>query len=349
MVFTEKSYLMSKSVFVSGATGFIAQHIICALLNKGYSVVGTVRSAAKGDHLAKLLNSPKFQYEVVADVQAEGAFDEALKKHPEVTVFLHTASPFHFKAVNVEEELLKPAVRGTENALKAIKAHGPQITNVVVTSSIAAISTPWLEADTTRVLNESSWNEITWEGCKVDPVLGYRGSKKFAEKAAWDFMEREKPNFVINYVNPSLVFGPQAFDSEVKDNLNTSLEVLNSFLKMDGDSELPAARGGFVDVRDVAAAHLVAFEKPISNERLLMNYSRFCAQDIADVLNDRFPQLKGKIPVGEPGTGHLLNDALCKIDNEKTKSILGFPLRDLSTTVYDSVKQILDARGEAKI
>ena len=43
--------MSSTTVFVSGANGFIAQHVVKQLLNKGYSVVGTVRSAAKGDSL----------------------------------------------------------------------------------------------------------------------------------------------------------------------------------------------------------------------------------------------------------------------------------------------------------
>lgn len=345
----KKNQSMTQTVFVSGATGFIAQHIVRTLIEKGYSVIGSVRSAAKGDHLAKLLNSPSFSYEVVADVQAEGAFDEALKKHPEVTVFLHTASPFHFKATDIEKELLMPAVRGTENALKAIKEFAPQVTKVVVTSSYAAISTMEYENDPKHVNDESSWNLTTWEESKENAVMGYRGSKKFAEEAAWNFVKNEKPNFTLNCVNPSYVFGPQAFDSEVKDDLNTSLEIINSFLKLTPDSPIPAARGGFADVRDVAKAHLVAFEKPIANERLLLSSERFCAQDVLDVLNEKFPLLRGKIPVGEPGTGHLINDAMCQIVNDKTRSILGFPLMDLKTSVYDSVKQILDAKAEAKI
>ncbi|KAM9898575.1 hypothetical protein OXX69_009814, partial [Metschnikowia pulcherrima] len=154
---------MSTSVFVSGATGFIAQHIVQLLLSKGYSVVGTVRSAEKGDHLTKLFNSDKFSYEIVPDVEPVGAFDEALKKHPEVTVFLHTASPFHFKATNVEEELLKPAVNGTKNALSAIQKYGPQITKVVVTSSYAAIATAELVTDPNHTNTEESWNTISWE------------------------------------------------------------------------------------------------------------------------------------------------------------------------------------------
>lgn len=330
------------TVFVSGATGFIAQHIVKLLLNKSYKVVGSVRSAAKGDHLVSLFKTPSFTYEIVEDVEKQGAFDEALKKHPDVTVFLHTASPFHFKAVNIEEELLKPAVNGTKNALSAIKTFAPQVLKVVVTSSYAAVSTASKETDPNHVNNESTWNEITWEEAKVDARMGYRGSKTFAEQTAWDFVKTEKPNFSINFVNPSFVFGPQAFDSEVKDSLNTSSEILNGFLKLTSESPVPAVVGGFVDVRDVARAHLVAFEKDIANKRLLMNAGRFCGQDILDVINKHISDLQGKVPVGEPGKGKEITGAMCKIENDKTKEILGFPLIDLDTTVVDSLRQILN-------
>ena len=53
------------SVFVSGATGYIAQHIVKTLLEKNYKVVGSVRSTEKGEKLKKLLQSANFNYEVV--------------------------------------------------------------------------------------------------------------------------------------------------------------------------------------------------------------------------------------------------------------------------------------------
>ncbi|RKP31498.1 NAD(P)-binding protein [Metschnikowia bicuspidata] len=330
------------TVFVSGTTGFIAQHIVKLLLEKSYRVVGSVRSTAKGQHLASLMKSEAFSFEVVENVEIPGAFDEALKKHPEVTVFLHTASPFHFNVTDVEAELLKPAVNGTKNALTAIKTYGPHVKKVVVTSSYAAISTFSKETDPNHVNDETSWNDITWQEAKVGVYMGYRGSKTFAEQAAWDFMKTEKPGFVINFVNPSYVFGPQAFDSEIKTSLNTSSEMLNGFLKLTPESAVPSMNGGFADVRDVAKAHLVAFEKGLSNERLLLNAGRFCGQDILDVINKRIPQLKGKVPVGQPGRGKEITAGLCKIVNDRTKAILGFSLIDLETSVVDSLTQILN-------
>lgn len=335
---------MSTSVFVSGATGFIAQHIIKLLLEKDYSVVGSVRTIEKGEHLKNLLASEKFTYEVVSDLEPLGAFDEALQKHPEVTVFLHTASPVQFKIDDIEKELLKPAIHGTKNALSAIKTYGPQIKKVVVTSSYSAILTASKQGDPSFIQNEESWNPITWEEAKTDPQLGYNASKTFAERAVWDFVASENPNFTVNFVNPVYVFGPQAFDSEVKPELNFSAEILNSILKLTPDSEVPQQQGGFVDVRDVAKAHLVAFEKGFSNERLFLVSGRYSGQDLLDIVNDNYPSIRGKIPIGKPGTGKEVAASRCKLDNSKTRTLLGFPLIDLKTSVLDSLNQVIHSK-----
>lgn len=71
----------------------------------------------------------------------------------------------------------------------------------VITSSFAAI------IDTTKgnrpgyVYSEKDWNNITVEEALENPYRGYFGSKTFAEKAAWDFVEKEKPNFTLATVN----------------------------------------------------------------------------------------------------------------------------------------------------
>ncbi|KAM9904346.1 hypothetical protein OXX79_002805 [Metschnikowia pulcherrima] len=337
---------MTTSVFVSGATGYIAQHILKSLVAKNYNVVGSVRTAEKGEKMKKLLASDKFSFEVVPDVEPAGAFDEALKKHPEVTVFLHTASPVQFQIKDIEQELLKPAINGTKNALSAIQAYGPQIKNVVVTSSYSAILTASKQSDPSFVATEESWNPITWEEAKTDPQSGYNASKTFAEKALWDFVKTEKPNFKVNVVNPVYVFGPQAFDAEVKGELNFSAEIINKLLKLKPDSDVPSDQGGFVDVRDVAKAHLAAFEKGFSNERLFMVSERFAGQDLLDILNENFPSLKGKIPVGKPGAGEEVKAGRCKLDNSKTRELLGFPLIDLKTCVVDSLNQIFRTRDQ---
>ncbi|OBA22480.1 NAD(P)-binding protein [Metschnikowia bicuspidata var. bicuspidata NRRL YB-4993] len=332
-------------VFVSGASGFIAQHTVKLLLEKGYAVVGSVRSKAKGKRLTGLFKSTDFRYCVVPDIEPAGAFDEAVKSHPEVTAFLHTASPFHYNATDVEQELLLPAVNGTRNALCAIKKYGPQIEHVVITSSYVAMWDIDKFYDPTHREDEELWSPITWEEARVDAQQAYYGSKKFAEKAVWEFIETQSPKFTVNFVNPVLVFGPQAFDAEVTPELNTSSEIVNGLLKLDAESQVPEIASVFVDVRDVARAHLVAFESKMPNVRLLLYASKFTAQGIMDIIKQTADLLMESLPMGNPGSGPCAEAKICHIDNSKTRALLGFKLINLRTSVVDTVAQIVRARN----
>ena len=59
---------------VTGANGYVAAWVVRALLEEGYSVIGTVRSASKGEHLLKMFSSHgnKFEVKVVEDITAVG-------------------------------------------------------------------------------------------------------------------------------------------------------------------------------------------------------------------------------------------------------------------------------------
>lgn len=334
------------TVFVSGATGYIAKHVVQQLLDKKYKVVGSVRTTEKGEALAKDLNSSDFTYEVVPDIAAKGCFDDALKKHPEVTVFLHTASPFHFAAKDFEKDMLVPAIEGTRNALNAIKDHGPQVKNVVVTSSFAAVmnSSPSHPQEKPSY-TEESWNPVTWEEALADGFNAYIASKKFAEEEAWNFVNKEKPQFKLSVVNPTYVFGPQLKDTDVKGTLNTSAEVINSLLKLKATDEVPNLQGPFTDVRDSAKAHLFAFENSEAvGQRLLLWEEGFTSQEVLDIIHKHFPELNDKLPKGTPGSGvkPVGIDDKTAIDNAKTRKLLGSFI-NLEKSVVDTVAQVLRA------
>lgn len=95
----------------------------------------------------------------------------------------------------------------------------------VITSSFAAILDPGKGNNPGKAYSEDDWNPITWEGGLDNAINGYRASKKLAEKAAWEFVEREKPNFSIATINPPLVLGPPKPYISSLENLNTSNEV----------------------------------------------------------------------------------------------------------------------------
>jgi nucleoside-diphosphate-sugar epimerase len=97
---------------------------------------------------------------------------------------------------DVKKDLLDPAIIGTTGVLKAIKKNAPTVKQVVITSSFASIinaskGNSWTE----HTYSEKDWNPITEEEAVQNPSNGYRASKTFAEKAAWKFVEEERPNF----------------------------------------------------------------------------------------------------------------------------------------------------------
>ena len=339
------------SVFVSGANGFIAQHIVDLLLKEDYKVIGSARSQEKAENLTEAFgNNPKFSMEVVPDISKLDAFDHVFQKHgKDIKIVLHTASPFCFDITDSERDLLIPAVNGVKGILHSIKKYAADsVERVVLTSSYAAVFDMAKENDKSLTFNEESWNPATWESCQSDPVSAYCGSKKFAEKAAWEFLEenRDSVKFELTAVNPVYVFGPQMFDKDVKKHLNTSCELVNSLMHLSPEDKIPELFGGYIDVRDVAKAHLVAFQKRETiGQRLIVSEARFTMQDVLDILNEDFPVLKGNIPVGKPGSGATHNTLGATLDNKKSKKLLGFKFRNLKETIDDTASQILKFEG----
>jgi uncharacterized protein YbjT (DUF2867 family) len=70
-----------KLILVTGANGFVAAHVIIALLDGGYQVRGTVRSEKSAETVRKTFSSysDKFSVVVTPDISAKNAFDEAVK------------------------------------------------------------------------------------------------------------------------------------------------------------------------------------------------------------------------------------------------------------------------------
>lgn len=338
------------TVLVSGATGFIAQHIIHQLLQKGYEVIGTVRNEEKASRLLSLFQDDRLSLEVVASLSDPGAFDHIFIKHGDrIKYVIHTASPCHYSSTDHEADMLIPAINGTKSLLDSIKRHGSaSVEHVVYTSSFAAVSNVASAYDEKLVLNEESWNNDSWETAKENAKTAYYGSKALAEKAAWEFLQqnRDSVRFGLTTVNPCYVFGPQLFDESISNTLNASCQNINEIvLSNTGDEVDQTFASLFIDVRDVAKAHLLAIEVPaLTGKRLLLANTKFAMQDIVDTINKQFPALNGRIAVGVPGNGAEVVKHIATLDNSQSKKLLGFEFKGLEETVYDTVSQILRAK-----
>ena len=137
----------------------------------------------------------------------------------------HTASPFHFKAVE-PEELIVPAVHGTTGILASALKNAPSVKRIVITSSCAAVLTP---APDPRTFSEENWNEasiveVKEKGKDAPAIAKYRASKTLAERAAWDFWNGHKSEVGWDLVvlNPPFVFGPFLHEADKPENLNES-------------------------------------------------------------------------------------------------------------------------------
>lgn len=339
---------MVAKVLISGASGYLALHIIGKLLSEGYSVIGTVRSETKATRLKKLFDqqfaNASLEFFIVPDISLKGAFDSVLQTNKDIKYVLHTASPFSFGNLKSFEEAFKnPAVDGTLNMLSSIKNFAPQVEKVVITSSMAAIENADKLNDPTFIHTESTWNPIEWEQV-TNENLAYVCSKKLAEKAAWNFVGENAVNYKLNTVNPPFIFGPQFFNKDISlENLNTSSSVILNLMRSDpNDSSLfDKLALCSVDVRDVAAFHVLALNDSIGEQRLSPVCSRFSEQGILDIINDYFPQLKGKIAKGDPD--HEKTIPTPAFNNDKTKDLVGgYEFKTLETQVIDTVNQILN-------
>lgn len=332
-------------VLLTGGSGFIAAHVLDVLLERGHSVVTTVRSTEKGQKI--LDNHPhsskdRLDFVIVEDIAKPGAFDKAVHSNPPFETIIHTASPFHFNATDTKKELLDPAVIGTTGILESAKKYAPTVKRVVITSSFASIVYPSKGTRPGYTYSEKDWNPITEEEAVQNPSNGYRASKTFAEKASWEFLEKEKPNFTISTMCPPLVLGPIVHYLQSLDNLNTSNQRIAALMTGKAKEELPPT-GTFIwtDVRDLALAHVKAAELPeAANKRFFVTAGYFSNEEIADIIRDNFPQLKNELPAqGTKGGGYPEN-GIYKYDNSRVKAVLGIEFRSLKESIVDTVKSL---------
>ncbi|KAM3434658.1 hypothetical protein MY4824_005337 [Beauveria thailandica] len=335
---------MAPTVLVTGASGFLATHVVATFLAKGYNVRGTVRSAKAASAVRN--SHPQFKDQlstvVVPDIAVPDAFDAAVH---DVDGIIHTASPFFADAVDYENQLFKPAVQGTTSVLDAALKHGPSVSRIVITSSFAAVVDPLQGMRPGYSYTEADWNPVTKDmAMGGDGGLAYLASKTMAEKAAWDFVKENKPKFSVATICPPMIYGPIAHGVDQPQSLNTSSKDI--FRLIDGSEKTVPETGiwAFADVRDVAEAHLRAFESPeAGGERFLIASSAYSYQQICDIIRAKFPELRDSTPEG--AVGQELPQVY-SLDTSKARNSLKMTFRPLRITIEDTVEGLLELQQQ---
>lgn len=337
-------------VLVTGGSGYIASWLVKQLLEQGYKVNATVRNKskiAKVDHLLKLQQKFTGKLELYeADLLKEGSFEAAMKG---CELVIHTASPFKINVKDAQKELVDPALKGTRNILKQVN-DTPSVKRVVLTSSVAAIYGDASDVKATKngVFTEEYWN--TTSSLKHQP---YSYSKTLAEKEAWK-LQAEQSRWDLVVINPSFVMGPSLSNRTDGESTDFMIQLLSGGFK----SGAPYLSFGFVDVRDVAAAHILAGTKASASGRHITCATSKTMLEAADILRKEFGG-KYKLPSKElpkflmylvgPFVGFSWKFVSNNIgipmgfDNSYSKKDLGLVYRDLSETFKDQVAQLVES------
>ncbi|KAI5456165.1 hypothetical protein BGZ63DRAFT_367555 [Mariannaea sp. PMI_226] len=330
---------MAQTVLVTGASGYIAAHVVETFLRKGYNVRGTVRSEKMASDVREThaKYAGQLSLAIVPDMSASNAFDEAVKG---VDGVIHTASPFILGAIDYEKELFQPAIQGTTSILEAIQKNNPSVSRVIITSSFASIVDPTQGQRPGYTYTEADWNPVAGkEDGSANPVVAYLASKTLAEQAAWKFVEDKKPNFSISTICPPMVYGPVAHRVDNVKLLNTSSADIYRLFN-GSEKEVPdTGFHAFADVRDVAEAHLLAFEKPeAAGQRYLIATGQYTYQRICDIIREKFPELRGSTPKGDTGAPYPHS---YRLDTFKAARQLGMKFIPLEETIAGTVESIL--------
>lgn len=268
-----------KTVCVTGASGYIASWLVKFLLQRGYTVKATVRDLndqKKVDHLTSLDGAKERLHLFKADLLEEGSFDAVVEGCEGV---FHTASPFYLGVKDPQVEMIDPALKGTLNVLGSV-AKTPSVRRVVLTSSVAAVAFNGKPRTPEVVVDETWWSDPDF--CR-ESQLWYVLSKTLAEDAAWKFVKEKAFDMVT--INPAMVIG-----GLLQPTLNTSAAAILQLLN--GSETYPNSTFGWVNVKDVALAHILAFENPSANGRYLMVESVAHYSEIVKILRELYPTLK---------------------------------------------------------
>lgn len=309
-----------ETVCVTGAGGFIASWLVKLLLERGYNVRGTAREPGdeKNVHLQNIEGAKERLKLLKADLLDYDSLLEAINGCSGV---FHTASPVPSqRASNPEVEVINPALKGTLNVLKACSVS--KVKRVIMTSSVGAvIMDPQRPRD--KFVDESCWSDP--EYCRKTENWYYM-AKTVSEQDAWHYSEESGLDLIS--ICPSLVLGPI-----LQPKLNASSLILVKLLNGDLERCENKARV-IVDVRDVAKAHILAYEIPSAAGRYLCTAHSVKTKELVEILKRLYPQYnypKDYVDVGLDSSG------VEQLSGNKLRE-LGLEYMQLEQTLVDIVE-----------
>jgi nucleoside-diphosphate-sugar epimerase len=334
-------------ICVTGGSGFLASWVVKMLLEKGFTVHATTRKREKALFLKELEGSEHLKIFDGCDFSVPNSFDKAIEGCYAV---IHCASPF-FNAGATRENLVVPAVEGTEMVLNACKKY--KIQRVTLTASSACVI---VDYGTKAEASETGNYVYTAADFSPADILEekknyYSLSKLYAEQRAWELSKEEGCPYKLCVLNPSLIWGPM---TKGQTHLNTSSAAIAQY--MDGTHAM--IQNGVrcvVDVRDVAEAHITPIEKDIGwGKRYLLfggaphfkETAKYVKTALESNGSDIAKALAAKVPTEveeklQPTAMGPSADKPLLFDNSPTTKELGINFRSVEDMVTTCVHELL--------
>jgi dihydroflavonol-4-reductase len=318
---------------VTGGTGFVGSHVVRALAERGDELRLLVRKGSRLDHLDGI----DFERRT-GNVTERAPLRRALKGVDKV---FHIAGATSMRPAD-RQRVFAVNVGGTRNVCaEALRA---EVERVIVTSSVGAIgpASPGGTGDEDQAFTAGGLG------------VAYINSKHEAEVEAWRVAAH---GLAVIAVNPTFVLGPD-------DPYGTSNRLVSRFLLR----RIPMYVDGglnIVDVRDVAAGHVLADDKGEPGERYILGGRNFTLArlfaDLARISGVEPPALRvpGSLAVAGaeaaataglplPVTVDELRSARqwWTYSTKKAQKELGFAARPHEETLEDTVSWQLEQLGD---
>jgi dihydroflavonol-4-reductase len=238
-----------KPVLVTGATGFVGWHIAKLLMERGDTVRVLVRDPRR-------LRESDAQA-VVGDLTDPSSLTRAVTG---CEVLYHVAADYRLWAKD-PRELYRSNVEGTRNVLEAARNAG--VDRVVYTSTVGCIGMP-----------ENSIGDEDQPVSEQDMYGAYKRSKFRAEQVALEYAQEAFP---VVIVNPTAPIGDHDWKPTPTGKIVVDFVRRNMPAYVDTGLKV-------VDVRDVAAGHLLACERGRVGERYILGGENLTLQQIFERL-----------------------------------------------------------------
>jgi nucleoside-diphosphate-sugar epimerase len=175
--------------------------------------------------------------------------------------------------------------------------------------------------------------------------INYCSGKKEGELAIWDFVKANQPRFTVTVFLPALIFGPPI--EPVKGGakgVHFSTALVYALFNGTNEKIPPTMFPSYIDVRDLAVAHVRALTEPkVANKRLTIGGFPLTSTAMVHSLA-KVPELKGRLPAE---SGEDKNVVPARIVADEGNTLLNMKFRSFDETMADTAARLLELEQQA--